>query len=390
VLALTTLWLLVHGIPIILESPADTRRPNALHAQHSIIQGLDWHTGDSFQRQLDQTVGVRWLDIPLRQALRYLPEHWRIAVFVDRRVDPDQVIRFQSDNQPLRETLVALADSLQLDVGFLDGVVYVGPPGTPDQIATLAEWKLERAEQLSGSEQQRLTRREPMRWEMLAEPRSLVADLAREADITVQNLERLPHDLWDANDLPALPWTHRMALLLAGFDLTFEWSPDATNLHIVPLPSELSLVRTYTLPGNAASRHRQLQTAFPKAELRRTGNRLEVRGTAAEHDGIRRQLDPHSGRSATGNRGNKPPRTAAAETRYTLRATNRIGVILQAVARQADMLVQPDPELETLLEQVVTLEVKEASLTELLNQLLTNHGLAYELKPKQLLIHRAP
>jgi hypothetical protein len=370
--------------------PSALFRVIEVSAQSTDSPVLARKTGEDFHRQLKQTVGVRWTEITLRQALDYLPSQWGLAVFLDRRIDPDQLLRFQSDSQSLDGTLQSLAESLDLEVAFLDGVVYFGPPGVPDRLATLAEMKLEEMKQRGGTQNQIFTRREPLQWETLAEPRLLAAELARSAGVAIQNPDELPHDLWEANALPAIPWIHRLTVVLAGFDLTFEISADGTNLQFVPMPADISLVRTYSVPGNIATRLRQLQTAFPDVQLKRAGNRLQVRGTAAEHEGIRRQLESEPGRTAAGNRGGTAARISAAETRYTLRATNRVGVILQAVAQQAQLMVETAPQVEPLLEQVVTLDVKDASLTELLNQLLITQGLAYELKAKRLEVRRAP
>jgi hypothetical protein len=146
----------------------------------------------------------------------------------------------------------------------------------------------------------------------------------------------------------------------------------------------VTLERTYTLSGNAAARMRQLQVSVPEAQMRRVGNRALVRGSAADHQTVRRLLGEADRRPASTRPAAEPNRTAPAETRYTLRAANRIGAILHAVAQRSQLQLDYPPELRPQLDKNVTLEVEDVSLEVLLDRLLSDHGLAYELKPPSL------
>jgi hypothetical protein len=354
-------------------------------------------TGDAFQRQLDAVVGVGWSDLSLRHMAGRLTDRWQLAVFLDRRVDPDQMVRFEAARQSLRETLQQLADSLDLEVQFWDGLIYIGPPGVAGRVLTAAELKGEEIRRWGGEEGRAARAREPLRWERLAEPRGLVKSLALSASWSVENLEAIPHDLWWENQLPPLPWSHRMTLLLAGFELTFERSSDPNSLRIVPLPTELELERRYPLGGRDAAVIRQLQDMFPEAEFRRVGNQVHVRGSATAHAETGRMLRGEvSGGTAGIGRTERPGRAgetgragdqrALDELRFTLRATNRVEAILQAIVQQTELQLDLPADATELLQARVTIEVEDARLEELLDHLIRRQGWTYELQERELKI----
>ena len=75
-----------------------------------------WNTGPRFQQQLQTTVGVSWRRNPMRAALARLAQSQRVAIFLDRRVDPDQPISFSVRDVPLETALEQLARQLGIVV----------------------------------------------------------------------------------------------------------------------------------------------------------------------------------------------------------------------------------------------------------------------------------
>ncbi len=75
-------------------------------------------------------------------------------------------------------------------------------------------------------------------WEDLATPRELVAQLARENGLKITGLEKVPHDLWAAADLPPISLVDRLTLIAIQFDLTFAVADGGRRLKLVTLPSE--------------------------------------------------------------------------------------------------------------------------------------------------------
>ena len=70
----------------------------------------------------------------------------------------------------------------------------------------------------------------PLAWPDFATPRDILTDLARQNGLTLEGLDRVPHDLWAAADLPPLSLVERLTLVANQFDLTFALSADGRTV----------------------------------------------------------------------------------------------------------------------------------------------------------------
>ena len=66
-----------------------------------------------------------------------------------------------------------------------------------------------------------------------------MAQLAQENGLEIGGLQRVPHDLWAAADLPPLSLIDRLSLIAVQFNLTFAVAADGTRLDLAPLPDNL-------------------------------------------------------------------------------------------------------------------------------------------------------
>src|ERR1700683_2880409 len=83
-----------------------------LAAGPSNTAGNFWLEGESLHEALRNKVGIAWSNIPLRRALESLSKTQKLAVILDRRIDPDQKIELVCDDGPLREALERIASRL--------------------------------------------------------------------------------------------------------------------------------------------------------------------------------------------------------------------------------------------------------------------------------------
>lgn len=342
-----------------------------------------WHTGVQFEKSLAAPTGITWPENPLRSALYSLARNQQVAVWLDRRIDPDQLVTFTVQNAPLEELLLRLAAHLRGGLSLTGPVAYVGPPATAARLATLAELRREEIRRLAGTTGNRLLRLRATQWDELSTPHELVEQAAREYEIRFVNLEMLPHDLWPAGELPAMGFAERMTLLLAGFDLTFEVSPDGTAARLLPMPETVSLVKTYDVGGkvNAAEKINEL---FPDARLQKQANRLEVAAVAETHRQISRLLNGQTVRriAAAGAGGGKQT--------YTLKVeNNRVGNVIKALAPRLMLTVKYERSVGGLLDKPVTFNVEKVSRDELLTAVLKPAGLAFRLEDETLTIFAA-
>jgi hypothetical protein len=191
------------------------------------------------------------------------------------------------------------------------------------------------AAKLAADARSRLLRAEAWQWEELSEPGALLSDLARRANVTVINAEAIGHDLWPAVRLPALPWTDRLTLLLAGFDLTFQLDQRGTSVRLVPIAAQVAVEK-----------------------------KAAPRNTKA---------------------------VKAGEKRYSLQVSNQpAGNVARTVAETLGRELRYEPEVLEKLKQPVTFKVENVTLDELMKTALAPLGMTYRLTAEELAIVETP
>jgi hypothetical protein len=291
---------------------------------------IEWRTGAELQKQLTARISIQWKEAELRPRLESLSADQRVAVFLDRRIDPSQKFDFARTGVTLEDLFGEVAGAAQAAREKVGSVIYIGPPPTA---AALAKALLQRRKDVSRRGSLGRARPQPLRWDELAEPRQLLDDIARQHQLTIVNPEAVPHDLWPAADLPPLSLAEQLTLLLAGFDLTFEVSSDGRQLRFVPLSIDAIAAPVSRRPG----------------------------GKAAAKE------------SSPGN------------TSYTLTVTNEsAGAVVSKVAERLGRQLQCSASVREKLATKVNLKVSDASLDELMDKTLTPLGLAYRLTEETL------
>ncbi len=339
-------------------------------------------TGKDLEQQLSLAAGISWSSNPLRDGLNNLSRSHKIAILLDRRIDPDQRIDVSTPPIPLWDLLQQIAVSVvytdpqdtvqRADVGRVGPVVYIGPQETVRVLSTVIVLQQQQVDRLPSTLRQRLKRSHPFSWQELSTPQDLINRLAGEVSMSVIGLERIPHDLWPAVDLPPLDFVERMGLVLAGFGLTFEFTGD-NSLQLVPLPASALIKRDYAAPGKPPQWLVQLRRQLPAANVSMSGGRLVVVGTVEDHDCVRREL---AGSPVDG-----------AGTRYSLRIVNQpLGPLATGLARRLGRTVQFHPDLADQLETRVSFNVEDSTLDELLTAMLTPVNMAYQMDDKTLKI----
>lgn len=337
-----------------------------------------WKTQPAFRRQLAESIGISWQESSLAGGLSRLAETNGVAIFLDRRIDPGQPVTLKLPDQPLHAVLKKIAEAAQASVATLGPVVYVGPPSATASVATVAAVRRQDAARFSAEQKARFLRTQPWSWDELAQPRELLALLAREAGISVVNAEALPHDLWAARSLPPLPWTDRLTLLLVGFGLTFEFDERGGAVRLTPLPTSVLLEKIYTPLGDAAALAEKLRPLMPGAKLNVVEGKLVVAAGQDDHDKIERLLTGQGSSASQSVRGEKT--APGSETLYSLQVTNEpAGKVVRTVAQSLGKELKYDREVLEKLRQQVSLNVKNASLDYLLETTLKPLGLAYRV-----------
>lgn len=331
-----------------------------------------WRTGEDFRRQLESTIGFQWEKSPIREGLRGLAANQRVAIWLDRRVDPEYEVDLAVSDSTLDESLQRIGSSIGGGVSYVGSVAYLGSPSVTAKLATFAAMRRDEVKLLPTASKIRFAEENIWTWEALATPRELLSELARQANTEVVNINLIPHDLWPAGDWPAMQLTDRMTLLLAGFDLTFDIARDGTAIRLTPMPAEAVMERSYAPRGSLNSAEAAVAAAFPGVAVKKAAARLAVTGTYEEHEAIDRLLRGEPVRRVETTPGSK---------RFDLRVENQpIGAIIKAVADREKLLLRVEPPLQAKLQQLISLDVKQLTLDELLDSALKSTGITHRIE----------
>lgn len=329
-------------------------------------------TGSAFRKELEGTTAIVWKDKrTLRAALAQLSDAKRLAIILDRRVDPDQLVEFSVSDVSLEQALKQLATRLNLGVSCFDSTIFIGPVATTARLATVAASQHDKANQAPTERRAKLRALDPLTTTALSTPRELLEAWATECGVTLHHADKIPHDLWPALHYPAQSAATRASLMLAGFDLAIEFSADGSAARVIPLPEKPTLVRTYDGGTNPRNRASQIASRFPLADIKPEGSKLTVAGSFEDHDLIARLL-----RGETIRRVDVGP----GEKRYTLNVENQpLAGVLNAVAKEVKLTVEFDPAISDKLPERISFKVKDVSLEELIKTILAPADLDYLL-----------
>jgi hypothetical protein len=319
-------------------------------------------------------------NVAMRDALRNAAHVWGVPVVADRRVDPDRCVDLKFHDATIDEILKAIAQSQKLGVTCLGPVAYLGPKEPAGKLLTLSALRHDEVRKLPEDAARRWEAKSRFGWPDFATPRSLLEQLAKDNDLQLKGLGRVPHDLWAGVDLPGLSLVDRFTLVAIQFDLTFQIGDDGASVELVPIPERVAVVRSHPGQRDPAATAQKLAQLAPEAEVRVLGEKVYVRGRIEDH----RRLREPGGPPATSASKTKPKaKPSPGGTRmYTISTKpGPLDVLLTQLGTNLGLEVRLDrAALEAAgisPSQQVSLSVKNATIDEIFRALLKPAGCAF-------------
>jgi len=354
---------------------------------HLASQDITQETASQFERH----VTVAWQGQRLGAVLARLSETQEISIWLDRRVDPHQRVEASFTDLPLYDVLEQLARKLSLGMSVLDNMIYVGPVQSAHELATL----LKRAQDSVANAQPSIRRvwleEKPATWPRLSQPRDLLKSMLDQAGITLENSQAIAHDLWTPKQLPSLSLVDKTVLILVGFDLTCQISKEAGACQVVPIERPVVLKREYRIPKNRKRVLTKIQLLVPQSSVKLQGRTLHVTGRWEDQLKVQQTL---AGKPPKSSRIASAPRTST-EKLFSLRLKNQaVGGVINQLARQLKLQVEWDrqslDQANRSQQTLVSCDMKNVSLDELLSGILTPAGLKFQRSGENIKITSAP
>jgi hypothetical protein len=319
---------------------------------------------------LDAPITATWSGIGLRAWASRLSESAGRPVLVDRRLDPDAVIRLDCQGEPLLEVLgrgAALADG---ELAVLESSIWIMPRGLSARLLRSEAARIAQIASLPARQRSRLTTTSPWSWSAGARPRDLVTGAAAEAGIDISGIDGVPHDHLPAMSLPELTLAERLDLVLAPFDLRVEWRAAPAASRGQPVPTGKIIAIAAGLPP------------VPAAASGGTQSPGRANPTGAKT-------------SPTGAKTSPPgPKTNVAGQTYSLQVAAPLEELLAAIAKRLGLTLDLDQESLTKAgiasAEIVRLTVKDASRDALLHAILDPLALRWAIDGTRLHVFAPP
>lgn len=340
-------------------------------------QKLAFLRGAEFRRVWNNPVRGSLDPAPLHSVMQQLCLNPRLAWIIDRRLDPDQLLTCEPLEAPLSEFLPKQLKAIHADAVVLGDTVIVGPEAAIRWLRTLGE--VQRAERLAqGGDPkliQALGRPVEQHWDDLAQPRTLVMEVAERAKLELKGVESIPYDLWGSGDLVGLTTGEILTLLAWQYDLQLTWQAGGKPA-LVPLQTPVSVSRLIRIPD---AQRDAVKSQFPELVNTPEGKSQRVIGRVEELEALEAWL-----KGGTDPRGKPKPAAGDWRTRkFKLKVENAPLIdILKRLKAQGipiewneEALVAADVDLKLKLQ----FDLQNASIQELLSALCQPAGLQFRL-----------
>jgi hypothetical protein len=193
--------------------------------------GTDLNAGKRSVR----TATIHWQDVPLRDALIRLEKLFGKSAFLDRRIDPTVRVNLDMAASSVEQVLARVGGEHGWGVSRVGDVVYLGPAAAAGQLSGIIAARKEDVAKLPQAQRANFMRKWAISWPRLTKPRELVTELVKKTGWRNTDEQRIPHDLWAAGRLDGLTFAEQLAVLLVGFDLTYEIRAETRTIQIVKL-----------------------------------------------------------------------------------------------------------------------------------------------------------
>jgi hypothetical protein len=344
-----------------------------------------YRTGRQFATALQQPISAAWKGVPLRTILRRLSHEQQISILLDRRVDPDQDVRVAINDRPLRVAVNEIAQATRLGVTQVGNSLIVAPAAPILRVRTLIALRDAELAKLSTSSDAATRLRgqkATVAWEDLERPVDIVTRVGRQFGLSIEGLEKVPHDLWAGATIPDATACEALTLVLNQLDLTFEWLPRETGVRLVQVPDHVAIERSYALNGKRAPQTiRILNSLVEGLDAQSRGNKLVVRGTLEQHEIVASVIRGNNGSAQSKS---KQHAVAIEKQSFMLQAG---GVSLQDLfveLKKQGLPLEYDAALLKKagidLRRKVDIDLPSLPAAEFLTRLLDPHGLTFRFE----------
>jgi len=223
-------------------------------------------TGKKLDRRNLQELSFWWKDAELRDRLMAFSNTEKIAVMLDRRIDPSTLMNLGVEKRTVEQIFWRVSSAAKIGVCRIEDCYYFGPIDTVVALPIALDTLSRQAKKVRRRSNVKWTIKRPVRTGPIVATKALIEAIADKHGFSVNGLKELPHDLWYEVSLPPTSVIGQMQLMLAGFGKTFEIDSDGKSITIIDFPKLQSARREFSVAKKPANT-KELIEQFPDLKI---------------------------------------------------------------------------------------------------------------------------
>jgi len=367
----------------------------------SADETVEFVSGAAFRRALDQSISASSDNDSLRGISRGIERAQRVSIVLDRRLDPSGSRSLHVGGETLLGCLQRLAADSDAGAAVIGNTAFLGPRGTVANLKTLVALRrqelFDKRLEIPDSRRLALTHPITVRWNDLDQPAILVGRLAGEYQLAVEGIDLVPHDLWASAVLPEMTAIEGLSLVLVQFDLTFAWIDHGRGMRIEPVPERVKIDKPYDPPKGTppATALKRWKEEIPNFEGRVENGKIIVSGSEDQHEVVDRVRRGGRANDKVASQTGPKPKPLANE-RFNGKIQNiPASAVLKDLERpeRGQLAFEYDRaafnEAGIDLEKLVSFELKNARIEDLLKATLDPLGVTFEIHGRTVTLRPA-
>ncbi len=309
---------------------------------------------------LQQSSSQVFENVTLRNTLENIESAMNVAIWLDRRIDGEQLVQLKSGQRTFFECVQAICSQTNTEIAWLENILYIAPSHQSSKIET-AYWKL-MTERDCETWRKKGT---PLQWDAPSEVKSIFEQCKKSLSVKIEGLDRIEHDLWAPKSIPEASLAAQWTCLLSGFDRSLK-TVNRQNFAIESIPETSDVVFDYSsqIQKMKPTQIQEWKAAWPTAVPKSGGKKgsTSIKAPVAAHRAI-----VVAGLADKLAAINKPPDFE--KLRYTLDHDGELAGLIGPLGKQIGLTIAPWPLPPEMAKRQVRVHVKEASIDEILSKI---------------------
>ncbi len=303
--------------------------------------------------------------VTLRNAIGQISQNCEALIWLDRRIDGEQVIDIQEVGITHEQAIEKIVDLCKLQRVWVGAVPYICSAEHRNEVEFIY-WSIASQQECWLTKQNCAS----WSWSTPSEPRALIQQFSQANQIRLEGLEQIELDQWSSKSIPPMDAATNLALLLSGFGRTLK-AIRKNEWRIEPIvEAELDATYVYEtkfLQSIKADKIQAWRTDWEgKSDWKKQSNQHQLKAPFEAHRDL-----------FVSSLNLPPPAPAPVKSdsaklknlerkKLTVRVQGRLVDVLPKILVPLDLVYSPDDLKGPLGESVIDIDVRELKIDQLL------------------------